>query len=705
MIQLNEKNIGKFNLLITFVILTIFAIIISIFSVNSRINDFELLKTNVKNEFIQQNKISIKNRVEQIISLIQNQDEQSIYYLKSTIKQRVYNSHSIAQKIYEKYKETKTQEEIIELVKEVLRPLRYDNGTGYMFMASLNGIDLLFPVLPQVENTDILNLQDARGNFVIKEEIDIVKKHQEGYIKDYWTKPNAIDKTMIYPKITFIKIFKPLNLYIGTGMYIDDAKEKSKDYIKELVVQMNKQDRLNYLTISEFNRADVSKKSLTIIIHPDLAPGSIIKDSVIGDLSTLKSKDETYLYYKFKNLITQQNEYKTTFLKYHKSWKWVIETGFYSNELDKAITLWEKKQSELIQEQVYTHIFLLLLFGSILLALIYLINNFTQNIFYKYQNDVSKKELALKNLNENLENKVKTRTLELQESSDNFKFLFDNTIEAIGIFQNNICIDINEAGFKLFKFKTKEDAIGIKTTDFIAPDSIELVKQKLSNYHNALYEVNALKRDGEIFPVLVKGYTRTVKGEQVRVISLFDISGLKDKEIQLQLLNKELTELTNIDPLTGIYNRRYFYNISKDLIALSKRECRELSLAIIDIDDFKQINDTHGHDIGDEILKLLVEKVAKNIRDSDIIIRFGGEEFIVIFPNTSTKEAVVVIEKIREIVSLEKFMNAISFTISIGISKYQENDEGIEPLFKRADLALYRAKRSGKNRINIYNLK
>ncbi len=702
MLHLNENNIGKLNLLSTFIILSIFAVIISIFSINSRINDFELLKTNVKNEFIQQNKIEIKNRVEQITNLIHNQDEKSIDYLKSTIKQRVYNSHSIVQKIYDKYKNTKTKKEIIELVKMVLRPLRFDNGTGYIFMASLDGIDLLFPVLPQVENTNILNLQDAKGHFVVQEEIEIVKNYQEGFIKDFWTKPNTKNTTMIYPKITFIKGFSALNLYIGTGMYIDDVKKQSQEYIKDLVKQMNKQDLLNYLTILEFKKTDITKSSLSVIVHPDLDSGFIIKNSVTGDVSTLKSKGEIYLDYKFKNLITQKQEDKTTYLKYNADWDWIIGTGFYCNEFNKELALWEEKQKGLIEEQIYTHIFFLLLFGSILLLSIYLINKFTQKIFNKYKVAVSKKELALKALNENLESKVEERTKELQESSDNFKFLFDNTIEAIGIFQDNLCIDLNEAGVKLFRFKTKEDAMGIKTIDFIAPSSIELVRQKLSNPYNTPYEVNALKADGDIFPALVKGYVRTIKGENIRVVSLFDISNLKDKEIELQMLNKELTKLTNIDPLTGIYNRRYFYNISKELIALTKRENRELSLAIIDIDDFKQINDTHGHDIGDDVLKLLVKKVRETIRNSDILIRFGGEEFIVLLSNTSSKQAMIVMEKVREVIEEQKFMKNVSFTISIGISEHIKEEIAIESLFKRADLALYSAKESGKNRVEIY---
>ena len=579
MFVLNENNLGKFNLISIFVILTAFAIAISIFSINSRINDFNLLKENFKKEFIKEKEKDIKNKVNLVESLIENQNTKSIDNLKKTIKQRVDNSYKVIEKLYTQYRETKTNREIIEIAKEILRPIRFDNGSGYIFMATLDGIDLLFPVLPQVENTNIYHLQDDKGNFVVQEEIKIVKKQHEGYIKDFWIKPKIKNRDMIYPKITFVKGFKALNLYIGTGIYIDDAKEKSKNYIKELVTQINKQDPLNYMTISQFEKTDKEKKSLAVLLHPILSTGTVVTESDLGDLNELRLKGETYIYYNYKNPITNKNDFKTTYLKLNSEWDWIIGTGFYTDEIDKEIASWEKEQGEFIEKQIYTHIFLLIMFGSLLFFIVYLINNFTQQVFDEYKNSVTQKEEALKSLNEELEDKIQTRTSELHE------------------------------------------------------------------------------------------------------------------------LNSELTKLTNIDALTGAYNRRYFYSISKELLALAKREKKSLSLAMIDIDNFKQINDTYGHDVGDNILKKLVQKIDEEIRESDILIRFGGEEFVLLLPNTSIKKATMVMENIRQEIEQCILADNIYCTISIGVSEYNTQDSDIDASLKRADQGLYTIKNSGKNRV------
>ena len=173
-----------------------------------------------------------------------------------------------------------------------------------------------------------------------------------------------------------------------------------------------------------------------------------------------------------------------------------------------------------------------------------------------------------------------------------------------------------------------------------------------------------------------------------------------DRTSELLLLNKKLEEMAHIDPLTGSYNRRHFYEVSKEILAISKREKNSLSLAMIDIDKFKDINDNYGHDIGDEVLKILVKEIKKTIRESDIFIRYGGEEFLVIFANTNIKQALVVSQKVRKVIESCVAVEDIRFTISIGVSEFKNESDDIETLLKRADVALYAAKNSGRNRVN-----
>ena len=172
---------------------------------------------------------------------------------------------------------------------------------------------------------------------------------------------------------------------------------------------------------------------------------------------------------------------------------------------------------------------------------------------------------------------------------------------------------------------------------------------------------------------------------------------LRTKE--LLRLNNELALIANTDPLTNTHNRRFFFDVSKQIVSLSKRDQLNLSVAMIDIDKFKNINDTHGHDVGDKVIQSLVKELNRTIRNSDVLARFGGEEFVILFPNTGLEGALITSEKIRKIIANCSTVDKISFTISIGVSEFFKAEQNIDATIKRADKALYKAKNGGRNRV------
>ncbi|MBU1990100.1 GGDEF domain-containing protein [bacterium] len=171
----------------------------------------------------------------------------------------------------------------------------------------------------------------------------------------------------------------------------------------------------------------------------------------------------------------------------------------------------------------------------------------------------------------------------------------------------------------------------------------------------------------------------------------------------LKSAQKKLKEQAHRDPLTNMYNRRYFADMSEKIIAYAKREKEPVSLIMLDIDDFKKINDTYGHTTGDEIIKLLSERLNLLSRESDITARFGGEEFAMILPKTDLKNALKFAEKIRHDIEKVEYTSTnetIRFTISIGVDEFKKDqDRAIDTSINRADKALYKAKESGKNRV------
>ncbi len=181
--------------------------------------------------------------------------------------------------------------------------------------------------------------------------------------------------------------------------------------------------------------------------------------------------------------------------------------------------------------------------------------------------------------------------------------------------------------------------------------------------------------------------------EAIYIVSFTDISDTMLENIQLE-------EKTLRDKLTNAYNREFFENNYKRLIDIYKNEDKFFALTMIDIDDFKKVNDTFGHDIGDKVLINLVSKIEKTLRSDDVLIRWGGEEFIILLKVSSKEALELVLEKLRNTIENSKFKNLPKITCSFGGTLY-ENDENITETIKRADMALYTAKANGKNRIEI----
>ena len=168
---------------------------------------------------------------------------------------------------------------------------------------------------------------------------------------------------------------------------------------------------------------------------------------------------------------------------------------------------------------------------------------------------------------------------------------------------------------------------------------------------------------------------------------------------------KKIRNMAMTDHLTGLHNRSYFYQAGEQLLAIEKRSYIPLSICMIDIDNFKSINDTYGHDTGDRALKYIANALKSNIRDSDIVIRFGGEEFIILLPNCPVNEAYRVINKMTKRIADSVFYldngDELRITISSGVTSKLGS---LDSMVIEADKYMYIAKQSGKNQVYTQEL-
>jgi len=292
----------------------------------------------------------------------------------------------------------------------------------------------------------------------------------------------------------------------------------------------------------------------------------------------------------------------------------------------------------------------------------------------------------------------------LQKVANGELFGFIGTIASIGYtLQRDFVGELKIAG----KFSERwELGIGVRNDEPLLLDIFEKEVQHLSSEQkqqilNKYISVQYNKQtDYKLVMKILAGVFL------LGIFGLYHYRKLSKINKELENLRDALQEQVNHDPMTNLYNRRYFYSIAKELISLSHRENKEISVLMIDIDFFKKVNDTYGHATGDIVIKQLTALMLKHTRKSDIVARLGGEEFAILLPNTHVEGAKNIALKIKKIVETQTInidnKKQIHFTISIGISKINADEQAIDAALNRADKALYKAKEHGRNRVEIY---
>lgn len=217
--------------------------------------------------------------------------------------------------------------------------------------------------------------------------------------------------------------------------------------------------------------------------------------------------------------------------------------------------------------------------------------------------------------------------------------------------------------------------------------------QKKPIFDQELYAVHLINYDHLLFEAVRKSITELAA---ITITALVLIMFL----FRLRNYGNKITELSNSDPLTGLLNRRSMAEISNYQISMSRRNNRPISIAILDIDHFKKINDQFGHDIGDQVLKLFAKKLQSETRTNDLVCRYGGEEFIICLPELDKYSARDIIQRFQGISLDATPSERINITFSAGITHIAA-DESLKDATKRADQALLLAKQSGRNRIEI----
>ncbi|KMY65902.1 hypothetical protein AAU61_19945 [Desulfocarbo indianensis] len=302
-------------------------------------------------------------------------------------------------------------------------------------------------------------------------------------------------------------------------------------------------------------------------------------------------------------------------------------------------------------------------------------------------------------LRHEVEERIKAEN-EVRETEERFRRLVELSPDAIVVHKDGGILYVNAAAQRLFKIPPDGSFRGMSVFDFVQRDYHDIVKKRMRSLAEgvaflASVELKLLCSDGETIDAEVVSGTTQYKGQTAIQSIVRDVSIRK-------MMENELRRLADHDALTGTYNRRRFEELSEAEMERAKRYARPLSVLLIDIDRFKEINDRHGHAAGDLVLHELVKVCQNQLRSQDVLGRLGGDEFGITMAESDRQAALNAAARLRRAVAEMEIpwgRNKIRLTVSVGVAERLAQDLRLEDCLRRADDALYAAKHAGRDRV------
>ena len=324
------------------------------------VNEYDKFKKEeitLREEYIDAQKTLIKHETNQVIDYIQFKISQAETRLKQIISNRTHEAYDIAVNLYNQHRATKNPADLKKIIKDALRPIRYNNQRGYYFITRLDGVEILFADRPEMEGKNLIDMQDTQGKFVIRDMIALTRQSGEGFYRYAWTKPHQTGKD--FPKIAFIKHFEPFDWLIGTGEYLDDVVA---DIQKEVLA------RIENISFGEDGYIFAVQWDGLSLVEPQKGKNMIdLVDAngveIVRELIQAAKSGGGYVSYVMPKFDRDTTYNKLSYTEPIVGWQWLVGAGV---NMDRIETVIDQKRAAL-QKRVTSDIFKII---SILLAIL-----------------------------------------------------------------------------------------------------------------------------------------------------------------------------------------------------------------------------------------------------------------------------------------------------------------------------------------------
>ncbi len=379
----NEQQILKIIKYTPPLFIICLGIIITIFLFIENKQTFEEEKTRLVNEYNNANKARIKEKINRIHEYIINTQKNTKDDLKKELTSAISSAYRIMETIYNENKH-KSQEEVIKMIKDALRNIRFNDGRGYFFIYTLEGMNVLHPTLPHLEGKDLYNYQDAKGTFLLQEMKKILSNQDETYYDWYWFKPG--DKKTQYKKTGLFKTFKPFNWFIGTGEYVVDHTQKVQERVLDFVDNLT-YGKNGYVFVIDYEGNFLSHIQLELQ-GKNAFKINKVKNEVRQILDVAKNGEGFLSYVHFKKPETGIPTAKISYVKGLQGWDWAIGEGFYKDDTDLAVSIKEEELNKNFTRNVQNILIVCLLLTGALIGFSIYVSRLLEQKFQKYQDEI-----------------------------------------------------------------------------------------------------------------------------------------------------------------------------------------------------------------------------------------------------------------------------------------------------------------------------
>jgi len=507
---------------------------------------------NLRASYLEMQQEILKREVDRALDFVQYMQTQTEKRLKETVRDRVMEAYSIADNIYKQNKNSKTTREIKEIIKDALRPIRFNKNRGYYFSFDLNGVETLFPVRPDLEGKNMLNVRGGKGEFVVADMLTIIENKGEGFYNYTWSKPGTDGH---FPKIAFVKLFKPFGWVIGTGEYFDDVE---KDIKKECIKWIS---NIRFGTDGYMFAGQYDGKSLSGPVTGknmyDFEDINGVK--IVQELIKAAKSGGGFVHYVLPAFKENKHGQKISYARAIKEWQWYIGSGIYLKNIEDRLARKRMALEQRIKKNIrniFLVLFSLFLFMAMIVKLLAIRINKNIDLFTDFFNRASSEAVKIdedtlhftefvelaRSANKMIDDRKQAEE-ELKKNEEKLQAIFKTIPDPLVVYDGNgYPLYLNTAFVKVFGWHLEE--LQGKHIPFVPEDQKKLSRLKISEIYKSgnpiSFEAKRLTKKNEILEVIISAaIIKDIQGiNNGLVVNLKNITEQKKIEDQLRQSQK-----------------------------------------------------------------------------------------------------------------------------------------------------------------------